>query len=1344
MRTLTGFAFLVPALLLSISQTARCGSLLAHFNFDDSANPGRDSSGRDFHATGIQALGYTPAGAAGGAAVFNSAQRSHLAWTGALNPVANVLVDDFSISLFLKSTQVFATDTSHGYSGAGIVYADIPGIDRFDGIPMALTGNKLGFFTGRPADSTLHSTSDINTGQMVHVAVTWQRLNGVKSIYVNGVLEAQEAHSIDTDLSGRNELVIGGNTSDGRYFNGTIDDVQLYKRVLSDSEIAYLATHPGQIIEEPPPVSVDQVYADTDDANVWNGATDNWDDSTATWGNGNNAIFGGTGETVPVDSEIYFNSMTFNTGGYTLAAGAGVLKMVNPVGMITLAGAGQETLIAENIAGTLSRLEKRGPGTLHLTGTNTYTDGTAIAAGTLVAGSAASGGTGSLGAGPVSVAAGTEFRLHGQAGAYVDLPNSISGAGLVDLRTTAGADMLTLGGSLANFTGNLQVSGNARVRINQAAAAPPATANVNVLQNATLWLDGSPNLPAPVTLNGGNTGESFGQLRVDNGAVYSGTITLAGNITGAGDSIFGCEAGTGFITGDIQESGGSRGLSKGGGQLLVLSGTNSCTGPTAVNTGTLQFAKRVSLYNGDSTKWTAANISVEQAATLAINVGGPGEFTVEDIGTFLGMTGTGGLKTNSNLGIDTTNFPGGNLSYGLIPEGNGGTNIRGIKKLGTGTLTYTAANTYSSYTFVLGGTLVVPAGAAVNTLAIPNRSRIYVGQNSGSRGVLRVTGGTVNATFGNAGSAIGSLLVGDNAGAAGSVELESGAINLTRELWLGGNNNDNGAHANLAVSGGILTTGSYLVVGFNNDRATFDQTGGATVVSTNVMTIAAGNTGAVGVATLRGGNFTSNNGGIFVGERGNGTLNVGAANLFLSGNGLLFGNISGQNGWTGIVNLAGGRVTTNRIARGTGTGTSILNLNGGTIAATSANALFFTGLDSTYVHAGGGTVDNSGNAITIGQTLRFPPGAGISATGLSVTGGSGYISPPVVTVTGGGGTGATAIASVSNGAVTGISITNPGTGYSSAPTFTLAGGGGNGAAVTGAAQRVANTSGGMSFTGAATTRLTGGNTYTGDTRILAGNLQVIGGISPGSTTRIQAGATLSGTGNVAGPVIAEASTSVIAPGAGTIGTLATGPVQNAGRLSIEYGGPSADLLNVTGDLVMQPGATLALSQLSAPTAVAYLITSYTGNFSGTFAVTGQPSGYALVHDTVNHRIILARGFAAFMEGFAGLTEAQKLPAADPDADGIPNLLEYALDGLNPITSDARPGTHSAGLLKFNKRALAVSNADVLYSIEESATMGAAPSPWTPVPATEDTAGIFYQLPAGPARNFLRLKVSTVN
>ena len=115
-------------------------------------------------------------------------------------------------------------------------------------------------------------------------------------------------------------------------------------------------------------------------------------------------------------------------------------------------------------------------------------------------------------------------------------------------------------------------------------------------------------------------------------------------------------------------------------------------------------------------------------------------------------------------------------------------------------------------------------------------------------------------------------------------------------------------------------------------------------------------------------------------------------------------------------------------------------------------------------------------------------------------------------------------------------------------------------------------------------------------------------------------------------------------------------------------------------------------------------------------------------------------------GYDGWAAANGIPGepatGDFDSDGITNLMEYALAGLNPTQSDAAPGTLAASVLTFTKRAEAVTNGDVSYSIEESTTLGVAPDLWAPAaPVTENSSAISWTLPTGQPKQFARLVVT---
>jgi len=81
----------------------------------------------------------------------------------------------------------------------------------------------------------------------------------------------------------------------------------------------------------------------------------------------------------------------------------------------------------------------------------------------------------------------------------------------------------------------------------------------------------------------------------------------------------------------------------------------------------------------------------------------------------------------------------------------------------------------------------------------------------------------------------------------------------------------------------------------------------------------------------------------------------------------------------------------------------------------------------------------STNANQPAQAAANTPSGGYITGYTIVTGGSGYLTAPVVTVSGGGGSGAAAIAHIAGGVVTSIAVGNPGNGgYTSAPSVTIA------------------------------------------------------------------------------------------------------------------------------------------------------------------------------------------------------------------------------------------------------------------------------------------------------------------
>ncbi len=220
---------------------------VVQYTFDNTNDTFHDDSGNgnDIVSESTFGFGYPVIdlhGVSGAALDFNGSNFLTLPTN-----LLSTLAGDFSVSTWLKTSQVSGLDTDQGFQDADILWADVGGVAN-DSIPLALTGHKLGFFTGNP-DTTLHSTNNIDTGSYVFVTVTRRRATATRKIYINGALD-----SSDTGVSGTNfladstQLKLAVNFGSFLGFAGALDDFQMYEGVLTDAQVAYLYSHPGQTV----------------------------------------------------------------------------------------------------------------------------------------------------------------------------------------------------------------------------------------------------------------------------------------------------------------------------------------------------------------------------------------------------------------------------------------------------------------------------------------------------------------------------------------------------------------------------------------------------------------------------------------------------------------------------------------------------------------------------------------------------------------------------------------------------------------------------------------------------------------------------------------------------------------------------------------------------------------------------------------------------------------------------------------------------------------------------------------------------------------------------------------
>jgi hypothetical protein len=114
-------------------------------------------------------------------------------------------------------------------------------------------------------DTTVASSVNINDGTWHHVAATRNNTSGAMAVYVDGVLRGS-----GTGPTGSRTFppgfCIGSLQTGNNFLNGTLDDVRLYDRILSATEIAALVAPPAA------PNGLTAVAGDAAVALSWNAA----------------------------------------------------------------------------------------------------------------------------------------------------------------------------------------------------------------------------------------------------------------------------------------------------------------------------------------------------------------------------------------------------------------------------------------------------------------------------------------------------------------------------------------------------------------------------------------------------------------------------------------------------------------------------------------------------------------------------------------------------------------------------------------------------------------------------------------------------------------------------------------------------------------------------------------------------------------------------------------------------------------------------------------------------------------------------------------------------------------
>jgi fibronectin-binding autotransporter adhesin len=972
---------------------------------------------------------------------------------------------------------------------------------------------------------------------------------------------------------------------------------------------------------------------------------------------------------------------------------------------------------AQAFSGTGFGIVKAGPGTLILSGANTYTGATTIREGIL--------------------------RL----GANDVLPD---------------ASAITVGGRMAGVIATLDANGNNDTIGALTLGCYTSTSGSAVTTGAgTLTLGGdvtydSTNNPLGATISGKIAVEAPRVFTIGDSTTAANDLTVSAAISGAG------------------------GLTKAGAGTLVLSGNNSYTGVTAVSAGKLILsgdnaaATGGMSLNGGVTQFESPASINGTTRNVAVNAGGTvvfgSSFGDANIPAALSRITADSAGTIAANNYDATSFDFeaagltdaylgaiGSVTYSgaLTPNATGGYRLGG----GGGTLTYGQVLTGSDQMLTVGGNVVLPNANSYDGGTILNAGTLAVGNNGAlGDGPVLFNGGAIASADSSAHVLANPLLLNSNVTVGGTGNLtfsdtsetpldDNRTFTITNPTTTFAQAFSGSGYSIIKAGGGTMVLsgastydGVTFISGGTLVLAGSNSSNGDTTVSAGTLQLASATNGGLAGGTLYFGSTTTTGSVI---QAINADRTIDSNTVLNNTYGVVSGTQSLEIAGT-FTNSLGNRTLTNNITTG-----KTLTLSGQVLLsehATTGRTLIIAGTGDTTISgaivngatgAGGLTMSGTGTlaltsdagaytgvtTVSAGTLIvsKLADGGQPSSIGASAVAGTNLLLGNGVTLKYTGAGDSTDRQFRFNGNLAGLSITldASGTGpinFTSATgpshstanqTRTLKLTGSNTGDNTLAANIGNNGTGLLSVVkdGDGTWVLSGANAYTGATTVNNGTLKVNGSLAAGSVVTV-GGGTLGGTGVIAGPVTIEAG-GALAPGA-SAGTLSTGPVTMAANSTYEWqiGSTTADKVVVTGALTLTSGWKLSLASDDGtkPTAgVEYDIFTYNGDFTLGSTILAE------ITQPVDWPIAIINQDATPGAGRIYLTFGQP---GDTNNDGVVDAADFITlkKNFNKFTSGA---TKAEG--DFNETGT-VDWADLSTLMANFGAGGGAPAT-TPEPAT---------------------------
>jgi outer membrane autotransporter protein len=506
---------------------------------------------------------------------------------------------------------------------------------------------------------------------------------------------------------------------------------------------------------------------------------------------GSTLSFEGTssgGQAAITNNDGLVDISALTNGGTTAGSIAGSGTFNLGANELTVGSLNLTTTVSGIIEGDGGSLTKVGIGTLILSGPNTYTGATTVAAGTLQAGAVNTLPMGTA----VTVEAAGALALNN----FDQSIGSLAGAGMV----TLGAATLTTGNDTTTTIFSGVISGDG--------AVDKAGTGTFILTGGNIYTGGTTISAGTLQLGDGTT----------NGSILNDVVDDAG-----GTLAFKPAGGTMInFAGDISGAGA---VSQIGAGTTILTGANTYMGGTTITAGTLQLG------NGGATG------SIEGDVVNNGNLA----FDRSDAVTFMGLISGGGMVSQIGTGSTTlteaNTYSGGTLlSAGTLIAGNN-------SALGTGTLTVAANPSGTTLDNTPGATALANAivlNPSANLTVAGSNPLALAGEISGDGALTKNGPSTLILTADNSyagGTTInsGTLQVG-NGGATGSVGtgpiLDDSALVFNRSgtVTVPGAITGNGSLTQNGAAGGTV-----VLIGTNTY-------GGGTTISAGTLQLGDGGT----------------------------------------------------------------------------------------------------------------------------------------------------------------------------------------------------------------------------------------------------------------------------------------------------------------------------------------------------------------------------------------------------------------------------------------------------------------------------------------------------------------------